>query len=302
MKKTILVLIALVVSHVVFGQVLDSAQIMINNIEQSLNYQYGTIALEEGNAKINVPEGFKFLDKEQSVYVLTDLWGNPSDESVLGMLLPEGLGVLDDNGWVFCISYENLGYVDDEDAGSYDYEGLEEELKEELENINPERIKQGYQPMHFIGWASSPYYDNEKKVLHWAKEIQFGEDDVNTLNYNLRILGRKGVFMFNAISLMPELKSVDVNIDKVLASVEFNEGFTYFDFDPDIDNVAQWTIGGLVAGKVLAKVGFFALIIKFWKFIALGAAGLFSFLWKKKKSKDVVAIKEQSVKDDADLV
>ena len=37
------------------------------------------------------------------------------------------------------------------------------------------------------------------------------------------------------------------------------------DFDSKIDNVAAWTIGGLVAGKVLAKAGFFAIILKFIK-------------------------------------
>ena len=31
----------------------------------------------------------------------------------------------------------------------------------------------------------------EKKVLHWAKEIKFGETDGTTLNYNVRILGQK---------------------------------------------------------------------------------------------------------------
>jgi uncharacterized membrane-anchored protein len=44
--------------------------------------------------------------------------------------------------------------------------------------------------------------------------------------------------------------------------------------------VAAWTVGGLVAGKVLAKVGVFALIAKFGKviFIAVAAGG--AAIWK----------------------
>jgi uncharacterized membrane-anchored protein len=42
--------------------------------------------------------------------------------------------------------------------------------------------------------------------------------------------------------------------------------------------VSDWTIGGLVAGSILAKSGFFAklgvLLLKFWKIIAVGAVAL----------------------------
>ncbi len=42
--------------------------------------------------------------------------------------------------------------------------------------------------------------------------------------------------------------------------------------------VFDWTIGGLVAGSILAKSGFFAklgvLLLKFWKIIAVGAVAI----------------------------
>ncbi len=60
----------------------------------------------------------------------------------------------------------------------------------------------------------------------------------------------------------------------------------YKDFDPKIEQVAAWTIGGLVAGKVLAKVGVATFFLKFWKLIALGfvAAGGFIVKLFKRKS------------------
>jgi uncharacterized membrane-anchored protein len=54
----------------------------------------------------------------------------------------------------------------------------------------------------------------------------------------------------------------------------------YSDFNPEIDNVAAWTIGGLVAGKVLAKVGFWALLLKFWKLILIAIAGAGGAFWR----------------------
>lgn len=258
----------------------DSARIKIENIEKSLNYQTGTIEFNSCNAKLKVPDGFRFLDSNQSRYVLSDLWGNPVDSTVLGLLVPINRGILEPNSWVFTISFEEIGYVKDDDAEEINYEELLTNLQKETKESNAERVKLGYEPIEIIGWASKPFYDKDKKVLHWAKEAKFGQDSVNVLNYNLRVLGRKGVFVLNAVASMSELNDVKPNIDKVLASIEFDQGSSYFDFDPKIDNVAAWTIGGLVAGKILAKVGFIAIIAKFGKLIALGLIAAGTAAWK----------------------
>lgn len=293
MKRTILTAFAaLFTIFNNYGQEVDSAQIRIDEIENSLNYKTGTIDLESGNATLTVPTGFHFLDKTQSMYVLTDLWGNPADSSIIGMLVPLNKGITKSDSWVFTISFDEMGYVKDDDADDIDYDDLlKDQQKEFKEDINPERIKQGYQPIDFIGWASAPHYDKNKKILHWAKELKFGTDSLNTLNYNLRVLGRKGIFMLNAVASMKQLPIVRANIDKVIGSVKFKDGHKYSDFMPDVDHVAAWTIGGLVAGKILAKVGFFVLIVKFWKLIALAIAGAVGSFWKyfkKKKKEDEV--------------
>jgi uncharacterized membrane-anchored protein len=66
----------------------------------------------------------------------------------------------------------------------------------------------------------------------------------------------------------------------MLNSVEFNQGNKYSDFNPSVDKVAAWTIGGLVAGKVLAKVGLFAVILKFGKLIVFGLVAAGGTIWK----------------------
>ncbi len=166
--------------------------------------------------------------------------------------------------------------------------GLQEGEKE----TNEARAKEGYPGIHLIGWAQQPFYDKENKVLHWAKEIRFDDQEGgHTLNYEIRILGRHGVLSLNAVCKMSELPLVKADINKVLHMATFTQGNTYFDFDPKMDNVAAWSIGGLVAGKVLAKVGFFAILLKYlaagWKFIALGFIALLGFfkrLFSRKKA------------------
>ena len=124
-----------------------------------------------------------------------------------------------------------------------------------------------------------------KNQKHWAKEIKFGNAEVNTLNYNVRILGRKGVLVLNAVAAMTELGEVQKSIDPVLSSFAYADGSRYDDFDPKIDEVAAWTIGGLVAGKVLAKAGLFAFLLKYIKLIGLGVVALGGALWRWYKRK-----------------
>ncbi|MCE1198027.1 MAG: DUF2167 domain-containing protein [Marinilabiliales bacterium] len=243
-------------------------------------YQKGEINFETCKAKLSVPSGFRYLDAKQSKFVLSDLWGNPVDSTILGLLVPEDRGVLAQNSWAFTINFEDIGYVKDNDAESIDYDELLKNLQKETKEANPSRVNRGYQPINLVGWASKPYYDKEKKVLHWAKELKFGSDSVSILNYNLRILGKEGVFVLNAVATMNVLADVRPTIDKVLSSITFEKGSSYFDFDPKVDKVAAWTIGGLVAGKVLAKVGFFALFAKFFKIIAIAVVGAATAIWR----------------------
>lgn len=280
MLKPLMVAAALISVLAAKSQMADSTALKIKEIEESIVYNKGKIELPAGNAHVTVPSGFRFLDKNQSIYVLTELWGNPADSSIIGMLVPEGHGVLEPESWAFTISYDEMGFVKDDDASDINYDDLLKDQQKEMREENPERIKEGYSPIEFVGWASAPYYDKNKKILHWAKSLRFGDDSVNTLNYNLRVLGRKGIFMLNAVASVNQLPEVKANISKVIESVEFKEGSRYSDFNPDVDAVAAWTIGGLVAGKILAKVGLFAMVLKFWKIIAMAVAGFGGSIWK----------------------
>ncbi|WP_435132824.1 DUF2167 domain-containing protein [Formosa sp. A9] len=255
---------------------MDAVKFYTDSINKSFKFQKGIIILNGGIASLEVPQGFKYLDPEQSNYVLTELWENPPSET-LGLLFPEDVFPLSDN-FTYCveIGYSEEGYIEDEDAEDLDYDELLEEMKEDIKANNPERMAQGYSEMELVGWASAPYYDNVNKKLHWAKEIHFEGAEVNTLNYNIRVLGRKGYLNLNAIGDIGVLEMFNQDRDQILQSVKFSEGNRYADFNPDFDEVAAYGIGGLIAGKVLAKAGFFALLLKFWKVIAIGAVALFS--------------------------
>lgn len=285
MKRLLPLLLGMLCSTTLFARLPDDTTRVLadflkrlDSIETSLHYKTGPISLG-GIATIHVPEGFKFLEGPEAKYVVEDIWGNPPGEMPLGMLMPATSSATM-GGYAYLVTYEAMGYVKDEDADKIDYDDLLKDLKEGNKEGNKERLKLGLQTLDLVGWAAKPYYDKDKKVLHWAKEFKVQDAEDNTLNYDIRVLGRKGVLTLQAVAGMSEIDSVNAHIGDVLGMVSFNEGNRYSDFNSGTDKVAAWTIGGLVAGKVLAKAGFFAVIGKFLKFIIIGLGLAGGAVWR----------------------
>lgn len=255
---------------------------------QSLQPTTGEVKLPGAVATLNVPDNFYYLSPEDTDKVLVEIWGNPPGQNTLGMLFPSGMTPFDTESWGVTIEYEQDGYISDEDADDINYSELLTQMKLDTQRSSEERVKQGYPAIELVGWAEQPYYDKDSHKLHWAKEVRFEGYEQNTLNYNIRVLGRRGVLVLNFIANMEQKPLIDSNLESVLALAEFDEGSRYSDFDPDVDKVAAYGLGALVAGKVLAKSGFFAAALiflkKFGVFIVIGIAALVKKLFVRKAS------------------
>ena len=123
--------------------------------EAKLGYQTGTIRLADGLATIRLPESFRYIGADGSRLLLTEGWGNPpaAAQDVLGMLVPAAVSPLSEDGWGIVITFDEDGYVDDDDAGSIDYAKMLEEMQESAAETNKEREKQG---LPLQRWRLSP--------------------------------------------------------------------------------------------------------------------------------------------------
>ncbi|WP_428819287.1 DUF2167 domain-containing protein [Microbulbifer sp. MCCC 1A16149] len=239
----------------------------------------GTVELPGGVASLEVPDSFYYLNPEDSKVVLEEIWGNPEGELGLGMLFPMDVTPFDGDSWGVTIEYSEEGYIRDDDAAEIDYSELLQDMQASTREESAYRVENGYESISLVGWAERPYYDTEQKKLYWAKELAFGEMESNTLNYNIRVLGRKGVLVLNFIAGMSQLEDIKQSRDAVLAMTSFNPGYRYEEFDPEIDKVAAYGLGALVTGKVLAKTGLLAGLLLFlkkaWILIPLAFGALF---------------------------
>lgn len=250
----------------------------------SLKFQSGKIELPGGIATLDLPPTFRYLDPADSNRVLVDAWGNPPGGTTLGMIFPAEVSPLSQEGWGVIVTYDEDGHVNDDDANKINYDDLLKNMKESMEENNKERVKAGYPSLSLVGWAEKPSYDQANHKLYWARELAAGDSKENTLNYGIRVLGRKGVLVLNAVAGMNQIAAIKTEMQKVVAFTDFKAGSGYGDFNSSTDKVAEYGIAALVAGGVAAKLGLFAklfaVLLAFKKAAILGLLALFAGIKK----------------------
>ncbi|ANB18734.1 DUF2167 domain-containing protein [Dokdonella koreensis] len=255
-----------------------------------LTFRSGTVVVPEAHATLALKPGYAYLDATDAQAVLEQLWGNPPDTDILGLILPQGRdSLLDERSWAVAVTYSDDGHVSDAEAATIDYAQMLTDMQAATREANPARQENGYDAVELTGWAESPRYDGASNKLYWAKDLVFGESPDHTLNYDIRTLGRHGYLSLNAIAPLDALPQVREGMQELLTMAEFDAGYRYADYDAATDKAAAYGIGALVAGTLAAKTGLFAkiglVLLKFWKLIALAVVAFGSALPKLFKRK-----------------
>jgi uncharacterized membrane-anchored protein len=257
---------------------------------QSLHFQAGEVALADAGAHLHVQQGFRYLGHDDTRKVLEKLWGNPPNDAVLGLLVPDNAPLDSDHSWAVVVTYSDDGHVSDDDATKVDYAKVMADMKQASADENAERKKGGFEAVQIVGWATPPRYDAAGKRIYWARELEFNGSQQHTLNYDIRVLGREGYLSMNAVAGMNDLGMVQDGMTRVLPMAEFDSGHRYADFRPGHDKLAAYGLAALVGGGIAAKAGLFAkfgvILLALKKFIVLGVLAIGAFFRKMVGGKD----------------
>lgn len=263
MRVTIFLVIATLFSCAIRANTSDS----LHTGQQTLQYQYGVVPIADGVAQLTIPAGFKFLNAEQSKYIISEVWHQSPQPDLTGMLFPQSADPLNKNSYAVIINYEPRGFVRDIDAGRIDYDKVLQNLQRDEADDNAERKTMGYPAVHLVSWVQKPVYDKAFNELSWAKEVQVGKNNAHILSYNIRVLGRNGIISMSAEGSTDDLALLNSDMSKVLHMASFTNGNRYTDFNIHTDKVAAWTIGTLVTGKIVNNTRIFALLGKYLNLI-----------------------------------
>ena len=146
----------------------------------------GVVALADGKVNLNIPKGFKYLDAQQTHFVLEKLWGNPPQDDD-GMLFPMDADLLQNTSWAFVIKYQKDGHIDDSDAAAIKYdelltsmkESVKEESGSEGKHEKREKLPLGKRANHGGVWLAEVLAkDPEDRV---KREKQAGEQSIRRI-------------------------------------------------------------------------------------------------------------------------
>ena len=263
---------------------------------QAYSAQLKLTAPKEGQLKlahgiqIDLPEGYVFYDAASANKILTG-WGNPpsqlsGEEPLLGLIFSEKNGLISETALTITVEANLQGYISDDSAEDYDYDEILEAMQDGIKESNPSRIEQGYGSLELIGWATPPNYDAATKKLYFAKELKFNNSEINTLNYDIHVLGRRGYIKLTFLSEIGALAKVEQSRKTILDAVNYSDEFTYGKFTSG-DKEAEGDLQSLITGSnVVIAGGILALLVKFKKFIIFGFiafAGFFGKLFGRKE-------------------
>ena len=226
-------------------------------------------------AEIAVPEGYRFTGRK-GAKKLMELSENIVSGNEVGFL------ATDDLDWFVVFEYDPVGYVRDDEKDSLDADAMLKTLKENTLQGNRIRARNGWAPMTILGWAVKPHYDETTHNLEWATRATV-EGEIS-VNYNTRMLGRKGVMSVTLVCEPGQLKDALAATKELLKGYRYTEGNRYSEFRKG-DKIAEYGLTALVAGgaaAVAVKSGVFKGIWKLLLVVGAAVAGFFKKLFGKK--------------------
>lgn len=225
--------------------------------------------------QVDVPAGYIFLDGK-ATRALMKKFGEPVSGREMGLLRSTN------EDWSVMFEFADIGYVKDDDKDKLDADKLLASIKRGNAEANKERVRAGNPPLEIVGWEMPPKYDETTHNLEWAIRATSAGEPI--LNYNTRLLGRKGVMEVVLIVDPAKLPATLPTFRNLLAGYSFQTTQSYAEYRPG-DKVAKYGLAALVVGGgavAAAKLGLLASLMVFlkkgWKLVVVALAAVAAFV------------------------
>lgn len=242
----------------------------------SLNWVKGPAkASMNGIAGLDVPKDYMWVDGNGARKMM-EAMGNFTSGSEVGLLAPTGMV------WFAIFRFSADGYVKDDDKDKLNADKILRSIREGTEEANSERKLRGWPTMKVVGWQHEPSYNESTHNLEWAV---IGESEgERVVNYNTRILGRRGVMEVKLVVASEELQASLPAYKQLLGTFDYMAGERYAEYKQG-DKLAEYGLTALVAGgavAIAAKTGLLATIFLFfkkaWKLVIIAVVAIGAFV------------------------
>jgi uncharacterized membrane-anchored protein len=241
----------------------------------SINWLKGpATASMKSIAEIDVPKGFMFTDGPNTRRLM-EAMGNLTSGSEIGFLAPTSMV------WFVIFRFSEDGYVKDDEKDKLDADKMLKTIKSGTEESNRERKRRGWSTMTVVGWEQKPVYDPVTHNLEWA--VRGESEGEQVVNYNTRLLGRKGVMEVKLVVQPDKLQDSLPKFKELLTAYTYKPGERYAEYHQG-DKLAKYGLAALITGgavAVAAKTGLLAYILvfakKLWKLVVVAVVAIGAF-------------------------
>jgi len=221
-------------------------------------------------ATVKLPPGTMYLDAAGTNRFLALTDNLPETESYTI--------AADDLSWFAIVDFNAMGYVKDDEK--IDPDALLKSMRDTQESANVERAARKLGPLMVKGWSVVPHYDTASHNLEFGTNLSSPDGD--NVNYTMRMLGRRGVMNATLVTSAETLPSDLKDFRTAMAGFAYKPDESYAAYKEG-DKVSEYGLAALVAGGAAAAVvkagaakGLIAILLGFWKVIAVGVVGLFA--------------------------
>ncbi len=261
------------------------APVTVFSQESKIDWILGpnTVTLGDDIAHLTFGEEYAFANGDDTRKAMEKI-GNPPTNKEVGLIIPRTPG----QNWFVVFEYFPVGYIKDEDKDNIDADAILKSLKEGTEASNKFRQERGIPPIHVTGWYLEPFYDTATNNLTWSTTLvsEDSKEGVETVNHNVRLLGRHGYMSVVLVADRPTLDTFKPEVDALISNFSFAKGKSYAEWVKG-DKIAKYGLTALIAGgaaTVAAKTGIFKILAKYAKVILIAVIGFFAALWGRIKS------------------
>jgi uncharacterized membrane-anchored protein len=239
-----------------------------SDVLQRVKWQTGPATVDlAGIATVKVPKGYMFADASDTK-ALMEVMQNPSNGTEVGLIAPK------DFRWYVIFEFVDTGFISDSERDSLDADAILESIKKGTDAANEERRKRGWARLNISGWEIKPHYDSMTHNLEWA--VKGESEGEQVVNYQSRLLGRKGVMKAVLVDTPKTLSSSVIKYKDLLAQYSYTPGNRYEEFTKG-DKIAEYGLTGLIVGGAAAAATKGGLLKWAWKmivaaFVAIGGA------------------------------
>lgn len=212
-------------------------------------------------AQIQVPAGMAFTGAAGTKKWM-EATHNLASDAMLGVVVP----MSDSAHWWALFEYNEVGHVPDDEKNALDAAAILKSIQQGNAEANKERRKRGWHEVEVVGWDREPFYNESSHNLTWA--IRGRSPGGETVNYNVRMLGREGYMSAELILEPGELAATVGPFENLLGGYTYTTGHKYAEYRKG-DKLAKYGLTALVAGGVGAVAAKTGLLAKFWKLIVL---------------------------------